>query len=118
MSSQLFTAAIAALMNCASPALAQALKHIGEEALISAAIDERGITFQVPTGGCTAKENFGLETVTPNPLTVRLVRLRPDYCEARVPQGVKIKFTYAEIGAGPKLSTQEQKALVILNSSK
>jgi hypothetical protein len=100
-------------------ALAESQLDIGEQPLLSVpAVDSQGITFQVPTGGCTAKENFGLETVAPKPLTVRLVRLRPDYCEAHLPDGVKIKFTFAEIGAGPQLDAKAQKTLVILNAAK
>lgn len=85
---------------------------------MSALVDDAGITFQVPTGGCTGKENFGLETISPKPLTVRLLRIRPDYCEAFVPDGVKVHFTFAEIGAGAKLDAEAQKTLVILNASK
>ena len=113
------TVTLAAMIACLSgAAAAESQMRIGNEPVISAVPDELGITFQVPTGGCTAKENFGLETVTPAPLTVRLVRLRPDYCAAHVPEGIKFKFTYAEIGVGPKLDRRAQKALVILNASK
>ncbi len=112
-------AAITALIltNAPGGAPAEPRMRIGEAAVLGTAVDDQGITFQVPTGGCTAKENFGLETVAPKPLTVRLLRLRPDYCEAHLPDGIKIKFTYAEIGAGPKLDETAQKALVILNAS-
>ena len=109
--------AVFILVNLPGAAVAPAPTRLGPEALMSAAVDSQGITFQVPTGGCTAKENFGLETVEKTPLTVRLVRLRPDYCKAHLPAGVKIKFTYAEIGAGPILDPPAQKALVILNEN-
>src|SRR4051794_18294275 len=105
------------LFAAAGTAHAASQRRIGEEPVMSTEVGDAGITFRVPTGGCTAKENFGLEKVSPKPLTVRLLRLRPDYCEARLPDGVEIHFTYAEIGAGPKLDAEAQKTLVILNAS-
>lgn len=89
---------------------------IGEERILGQEVSAEGITFRVRSGGCTAKANFGLETVRQTkPLTVRLLRLRPDYCEARLPEGVPIYFRFAEIGAGPALPPEAQKSLVILN---
>ncbi len=100
--------------GAASFALAQT--SIGEERILGQEVSAEGITFRVRSGGCTAKANFGLETVRQaKPLTVRLLRLRPDYCEARIPEGVPIFFRFAEIGAGPALAPEAQKSLVILN---
>lgn len=99
-----------------APAFAQATT--GEEPLLGAEVKAKGIEFKVPTGGCTSKENFGLETIERHPLTVRLFRIRPDYCEAFLPKGIKINFTFAEIGIGPVLDEPERKKLVILNAMK
>lgn len=97
---------------------ARAQSAIGEESLLGHAVQDQALVFRVHSGGCTSKADFGLETVGKKPLTVRLLRLRADYCEARQPGWVDIKFTFAEIGAGPKLSASEQKDLVILNDAK
>lgn len=98
----------------AAPAVAQ--KGTGEERLLSYAVTPTSIEFRVTSGGCTRKVHFGLETVRTNPLTVRLVRLTPDYCEAWLPQGVTVRFNYSEIGAGPKLTPTEQTNLTVVNT--
>jgi len=87
----------------------------GEEQLLDAQVTARGIVFHVSSGGCTHKAHFGLERLGIKPLTVRLVRLRPDYCEAHLPKGIVVKFSFAEIGAGPTLTKIEQRRVVIVN---
>ena len=106
--------AVAVLLASAPRAAAQA--NTGEESLLGADVRPEGIAFRVRSGGCTAKSHFGLETVKREPLTVRLVRIRPDYCEAIVPDGTKVSFTYAEIGAGPVLTKRAQRDVVIVNN--
>lgn len=102
------------LAATATPAAAQ--KATGEEVVLRAEAKPEGLEFRVSTGGCTRKSSFGVETLTLSPLTVRLVRLRPDYCEALVPDGTAITFTYAELGARPSLSETERRNVVILNT--
>lgn len=94
---------------------AYAQQTTGEEVLIRAKLTQRGIEFHVRSGGCTKKANFGVETISLKPLTVRLVRIRPDYCEANLAAGQTIQFTYPEIGAPAMLSEDEVKKVVIVN---
>src|SRR5262245_45470672 len=101
------------LAGTGGPALAQ--KGTGEERVIAFTVVPVGIDFQVASGGCTHKVHFGLETVRVKPLTVRLVRLTPDYCEAYLPKGVTIRFSFAELGLGARLSPTEQATLTVLN---
>lgn len=97
-----------------TPAWAQ--KGTGEEPVLSFAVTPTSIEFRVPSGGCTKKAHFGLETVKTKPLTVRLVRLTPDYCEALLPQGITVRFSYTEIGVGPTLTPKEQTTLTVENT--
>jgi hypothetical protein len=90
----------------------------GEERILGTEIKNTGITFLVATGGCTHKANFGLETLRQHPLTLRLVRLRPDYCEALKPGGTRVTFTFAEIGQAPSLTQAAQKGIVIVNETR
>ncbi len=108
------TLLLLSVTSLSAPALAQ--KGTGEEHVLSFAVTPTSIEFRVPSGGCTRKVHFGLETVKTKPLTVRLVRLTPDYCEAMLPQGVTIRFNYAEIGAGPTLTPKEQTTLTVENT--
>lgn len=87
----------------------------GEEVVLAATATARFLEFKVRTGGCTHKAHFGVETLAKSPLTVRLLRLRPDYCEAHLPEGEIIRFTYAEIGAPSPLTPEESQRIVIVN---
>jgi hypothetical protein len=83
--------------------------------LLGADIRPSGITFHVPSGGCTHKASFGVEKIADNPLTFRLVRLTPDYCEARLPHGTTVTFTFAELGQSAPLTTTALANVVIVN---
>lgn len=92
-----------------------AQNRAGEEVVLGAEANSRYLEFQVRSGGCTRKAHFGVETISQKPLTVRLLRLRPDYCEAYLPEGEKIRFTYAEIGAPVPPTTEDLQRIVIVN---
>jgi hypothetical protein len=104
----------AVLLADVSTARAQA--STGQVSLLGADVRPEGIAFRVRSGGCTSKAHFGLEMVKRDPLTVRLLRIRPDYCEANVPEGTKVSFTFAEIGAGPILTKSALRDVVIVNN--
>ncbi len=70
-----------------------------------------GVLFQVESGGCTQNRDFIFELrrnqffrVT----EVTLVRIRPDYCLEYLPMGIKLKFSYKQMGI-----LQGEKFLVI-----
>jgi hypothetical protein len=60
--------------------------------------DETGLTYQVQSGGCTSKANFELLQRESYPPQIVLVRKVFDACEAFVPYGTKITYTWAELG--------------------
>jgi hypothetical protein len=80
------------------------------EQLLGVNVDERGITFQVSSNGCTDKDNFYfyveevLEPIGPmlpayehhHYITVQ--RIRPDSCEIYIPYGTKIFLSFEELG--------------------
>lgn len=68
------------------------------EALLGLRIDERGLTFQVESSGCTKKGDFEVQVFDVKPRQFLLLRTRPDLCEAVVPYGKRIRFSFAELG--------------------
>jgi hypothetical protein len=104
-------------MAASLPAGAFAQSAPGEADLIAAELEETGIVFHVPSGGCTSKADFGVEPVKRQPLTIRLVRIRPDVCQGLVPKGIAIRFSYAEMGAASRLDKEARRQIVILNET-
>jgi hypothetical protein len=94
---------------------ANAQEAPGEERLLGAEVAPAGVSFRVLSSGCTRKANFGVETLSLHPLTLRLVRVTPDYCEASQPKGTVITFGFSEIGAGPKLTGKDLQDVIIVN---
>ncbi len=77
---------------------AQAMKtHFSSEILGFEMVSD-GMIFIVYSGGCTSKEDFRIDILESNPVQVNLVRLAFDPCEAYLPLGQKIKFTWDEMG--------------------
>ena len=60
-----------------------------------------GIMFQVSSSGCTTKDDFKVEVLESYPLQLRLVRLQEDPCDAFLPLGTLIRFTFKELGMQP-----------------
>ena len=68
------------------------------EPLLGLVIRRSGITFQVPSSGCTEKSDFTVEVLESFPLQLRLIRLEEDPCDAFEPLGTRIRFSYKELG--------------------
>ena len=75
----------------------QAFENL-ETPLMGFEMESDGLVFTVFSGGCTSKKDFRVEILQSNPVQVELVRLRMDNCEAYLPLGQKIKFTWKEMG--------------------
>lgn len=71
------------------------------EPLIGLLIRSEGILFQVASGGCTTKDDFKVEVLESYPLQLRLIRLQEDPCDAYLPLGTRIRFTFRELGINP-----------------
>ena len=71
------------------------------EVIWGALSDFKGVTFQVRSGGCTDESDFIFKTIRGSDAQyalVTLVRTTPDTCEAGLPHGAMIQFTYYEMG--------------------
>lgn len=68
------------------------------ERILGFSISEKGVIFQVPTGGCTSKDNFSIESLETLPVQVHLIRNKADLCKAYFPYGVKLEYTFEELG--------------------
>jgi hypothetical protein len=74
---------------------------VNVEPLLGLFIQYGGIVFQVSSTGCTTKEDFQLEVLESFPLQLRLIRLNEDPCDAYLPLGARIRFSYRELGIRP-----------------
>lgn len=68
------------------------------EPLMGLLIRYGGIVFQVASSGCTTKDDFQVEVLESFPLQLRLIRLQEDPCDAYLPLGTRIRFSYRELG--------------------
>lgn len=68
------------------------------EAVRSVAFDGRGLTVGVDSNGCTDVSAFELAIQEGDPADITLTRRAPDLCKALVPDGVKVSWTYEELG--------------------
>lgn len=60
-----------------------------------------GLEFQVRSTGCTGKDDFVVQRLSPPSQTTSqllLIRIVEDFCDAYVPFGVRISFSYQELG--------------------
>ena len=73
-----------------------------KEPLLGVTYDFKTITFQVKSGGCTKKKDFEVLIAKSDPATLELVRHKEDKCEAVMPNGTTIQFTYKELGLSQK----------------
>ena len=89
---------IGALWSVPASTQAVSLKGSEIEKLLGIHVDARGITFQVLSNGCTQKDDFQVQIFGAKPLQLLLLRDRPDFCEAFVPYGKRIRFSYQELG--------------------
>jgi hypothetical protein len=69
---------------------------------------QAGISVTVPTGGCTKKADFEVNSRQPVPGTaqVEFKRLKPDACKGNFPDGIKLTFSWDDLKlpAGTKLT--------------
>ncbi len=86
------------------------------ESLLGVLFRDQGIVFQVASNGCTQKSDFKIDVMESDPLQLRLIRVRPDPCDAYVPLGERIFFSYRELGiiAGDELKVQNPLGTVVV----
>ena len=80
-------------------ALASPQGHL--EKILGYLPSNKGLTFQVTSGGCTQKSDFTSKVEkdkSTGVIYLSLLRLRPDLCYPFIPMGERFNFTYAELG--------------------
>lgn len=68
------------------------------EKIMGVTINDLGIQYQVYSGGCTSKKDFTVQILESNPVQLVLERNKVDACEAYLPYGTLIQFTWKELG--------------------
>jgi hypothetical protein len=72
------------------------------EKILGYSYDDSGVELQVLSGGCTNKASFEIQRRLVNQiLTFGFKRIVYDGCLALIPYGVKVKYSYAEMGVSP-----------------
>lgn len=88
------------MMTMLSFATGAAFAETTTEAIMGFTTDSDGVTFQVMSGGCTRKSDFQVMLLEVQPAQVLLKRVKMDGCEAYLPFGTKVTFSYSELGLG------------------
>lgn len=68
------------------------------ESLYGVMIHDEGIEMRVASGGCTAPEHFAFYVDPGAVQELLIVRTTPDDCEAELPDGELLHFTWAQLG--------------------
>ena len=71
------------------------------EHLLGLQVDAEGVVFQVFSSGCTAKEDFRIERFQrhqSNTFQLILIREKQDPCDAVLPYGRTIRYSYEDLG--------------------
>ncbi len=79
------------------------------ESIFNYTIDEHGIGFRVYTGGCTCKKSFNLAQSDSNggkTTKLTLLRISPDYCKGRFPEGTFVWYSFEELNLRPNSDLQ------------
>ena len=71
-----------------------------------------GLEFQVRSTGCTEKAHFVVQRLSPESqisTQLLIIRVIPDYCDAYVPFGTRLSYSYEELGL------EENESFTLLN---
>jgi len=66
--------------------------------ILGYSLTSKGLTLQVESGGCLSKDNFEVRQLETFPIQISIVQVSIDFCEAYLPFGTSISYTYAELG--------------------
>ena len=82
------------------------------EPILGVIYHEKGLEFQVQSTGCTEKDHFVMQRLSLDSQVISqllLIRVQPDFCDAYVPFGVRISYSYDELGL------EENESFTLLN---
>ena len=67
----------------------------------SARFEDGSLVVRVDSNGCTQASDFELVVSDGSPADITLRRTKEDLCRALVPDGVEVRWTYADLGLEP-----------------
>ena len=68
------------------------------EAIRQARFVDGALVARVDSNGCTQASDFEVAVADNNPVEITLRRTKQDLCRALVPNGVELRWTYADLG--------------------
>lgn len=68
------------------------------ETLGSIRFEGGAVLVRVGSNGCTQTSDFAVEVADGETVDLTFTREKPDMCKALVPEGVELRWTYAELG--------------------
>lgn len=71
------------------------------EAIREARFADGGLVARVDSNGCTQASDFEVLVNDGSPAEITLRRTKEDLCKALVPEGVELRWTYADLGLEP-----------------
>lgn len=71
------------------------------EAIREARFADGALVVRVDSNGCTQASDFEVSIADNDPTEITLRRTKQDLCKALVPDGVELRWTYAELGLEP-----------------
>ncbi|MDE1461323.1 hypothetical protein [Spartinivicinus poritis] len=75
-----------------------------KEVLMGVDILPNSIELHVASGGCTNADSFIINVdKSASPYSVTILRIQPDFCEAHIPDGIKVSFDRTLLGLGGKV---------------
>lgn len=82
------------------------VKFATAEPIRSARFEDGALVIRVDSNGCTQASDFELAVADGSPADITLKRTREDVCKALVPDGVELRWTYADLGLEPGTPTR------------
>jgi hypothetical protein len=73
----------------------------GPQAIREARFADGALVARVDSNGCTQASDFEVSIADNDPTEITLRRTKQDLCKALVPDGVELRWTYAELGLEP-----------------
>ena len=71
------------------------------EAIREARFADGALVVRVDSNGCTQASDFEVAVADNNPVEITLRRTSPDLCKALAPDGVELRWSYADLGLEP-----------------
>ena len=66
--------------------------------LLGYSLNQDGLTLQVVSGGCIGQDNFEVRQLETFPVQISIVQVSQDACEAYLPYGQDVAFSYSQLG--------------------